>query len=183
MNTVLETVCARSSIRAYTPEKLTEEELSALRKAALASPTAMNRQDQRFIYITSDEKRARLEEAIIEGVVASGNTAFLERMKSRGGKVTYDAPLVVVICAKPGRFSPVDAGIAVENLALAAKSMGLDSVILGMPAAAFSGPNAEAAKAEFAFPEGFEFEIAISIGHRAMDKAPHEYDGSHVIDL
>lgn len=182
-NEVLETIYARSSIRAYSPEKLTCEELAALKKAALASPTAMNRQDQRFVFIASDEKRDRLEQAIIEGVIASGNVDFLERMKSRGGKVTYNAPLVVVICAKPGRFAPVDAGIAVENLAIAAKSMGLDSVILGMPATAFSGPEAEKVKAEFGFPEGFEFQIAISIGHRAMDKAPHEFDEAHVIEM
>lgn len=182
-NPVLQAIYERSSIRAYAPEELTHEELSALRRAALASPTAMNRQDQRFIFITSAEKRARLEEAIIEGVVASGNTDFIERMKSRGGKVTYDAPLVVIICAKPGRFAPVDAGIAVENLALAAKSLGLDSVILGMPGSAFPVEGAGSVKAEFGFPEGFEFQIAISIGRRAMDKAPHEYDESHVIEM
>ncbi|MBO6062031.1 MAG: nitroreductase family protein, partial [Clostridia bacterium] len=152
-----------------------------LKKAALASPTAMNKQEQRFIFVTG-EKLPRLEEAIVEGVVASGNEAFIERMRQRGGKVTYGAPLVVIICANPSRFAPVDAGIAVENLALAAKSLGLESVILGMPAAAF-GPGCEAAKAEFGFPEGYEFFIAISIGRGAVEKAPHEWDESHVIEL
>ena len=180
---VLDTILSRSSIRAYTPEKLTCEELDALKKAALASPTAMNKQDQRFIFITSDDKLARLEQAIMEGVIASGNEAFIERMKARGGKVTYGAPLVVIICAKPGLFAPVDAGIAVENIALTAKSLGLDSVILGMPRAAFEGPEKEAHGREFGFPEGFEFYIAISVGHRAMDKEPHEWDESHVIEL
>ncbi len=183
MNTVLETVCARSSIRAYTPEKLTEEELSALRKAALASPTAMNRQDQRFIFITDPERRMRLEQAIVDGVIASGNVDFAERMKSRGGKVTYDAPLVVLICAKPSHFAPVDAGIAVENIAIAAKSIGLGSVILGMPASAFNRPGAEEVKREFGFPEGYEFQIAISVGRSATSKEPHTWDESHVIDL
>lgn len=182
-NEVLKTMLERSSIRAYTEEKLTEEELDFLRAAALSSPTAMNRQEQRFIFVTDDEKLARLEQAIIDGVVASGNAAFIERMKSRGGKVTYNAPLVVIICANPFKFSAVDAGIAVENIALAAKSIGLDSVILGMPDAAFHGPTGEAAKAEFLFPEGYEFMIAISVGHRAMDKAPHEVDPEHVINL
>ena len=182
-NSVLNTILSRSSIRAYTPEKLNEFELDVLKKAALASPTAMNRQDQRFIFVLTDEKRARLEEAIVEGVVASGNTAFIERMRSRGGKVTYDAPLVIIICAKPSHFAPVDAGIAVENIAIAAKSIGLESVILGMPASAFSAPGGEKAKAEFGFPEGFEFQIAVSVGHGAMEKAPHEWDDGHITEL
>lgn len=182
-NLILNTILARSSIRAYQNEPLCEGELEFLKKAALASPTAMNRQTQRFIFVTSEDKRERLEQAIVEGVIASGNTDFIERMKSRGGKVTYGAPLVVLICAAPGKFAPVDAGIAVENIAIAAKSIGLDSVILGMPASAFSGPNAEEAKREFGFPEGYEFQIAISVGRGAMEKAPHEWDESHVIML
>lgn len=181
--TVLNTILERSSIRGYTPEKLTGDEIDALKKAALASPTAMNRQDQRFIFVLTDEKRARLEQAIIDGVLASGNRDFAERMKSRGGKVTYDAPLVIIICAKPSHFADVDAGIAVENIVLAAQSMGLSSVILGMPGSAFSGPAAEEVKREFAFPEGFEFRIAVSVGHAAVTKAPHEWNEEHVIEV
>ena len=182
-NLILNTILSRSSIRAYQDEKLCEGELEFLKKAALASPTAMNRQEQRFIFVTSDEKRERLEQAIVEGVIASGNEAFIERMRSRGGKVTYNAPLVVIICAKPSHFAPVDAGIAVENIAIAAKSIGLGSVILGMPDAAFRGPNAEEVKREFGFPEGYEFQIAISVGRSATSKEPHTWDESHVIDL
>ncbi len=182
-NLILNTILSRSSIRAYQDEKLCEGELEFLKKAALASPTAMNRQEQRFIFVTSDEKRERLEQAIVEGVIASGNEAFIERMRSRGGKVTYNAPLVVIICAKPSHFAPVDAGIAVENIAIAAKSIGLGSVILGMPASAFDRPGAEEVKREFGFPEGYEFQIAISVGRSAASKEPHTWDESHVIDL
>ena len=182
-NLVLNTILSRSSIRAYQDEKLCDGEIEYLKKAALASPTAMNRQDQRFIFVTSDDKRTRLEQAIVDGVLASGNKDFAERMKARGGRVTYGAPLVIIICAKPSHFAPVDAGIAVENIAIAAKSIGLDSVILGMPASAFSGPGADAVKREFAFPEGFEFQIAISVGRGAMEKAPHEWEEGHVIML
>ena len=182
-NLVLNTILSRSSIRGYRDVKLNEGELEALRKAALASPTAMNKQEQRFIFVASDEMRARLEQAIVDGIIASGNEAFIERMKSRGGKVTYNAPLVVLICAKPSRFAPVDAGVAVENLAITAKSLGLGSVILGMPAAAFSGPDAEEVKKEFGFPEGYEFQIAISVGVGAVEKEPHTWDETHVIDL
>ena len=179
-NQVLDTVLNRSSIRAYADTPVAPEQLEALKKAALASPTAMNRQDQRFIFITDPEKRKRLEQAIVDGVIASGNVDFAERMKSRGGRVTYDAPLVVLICAKPSHFAPVDAGIAVENIVLAAGSMGLGSVILGMPASAF-GPGSENVKREFGFPEGFEFMIAVSVGTPAVQKTPHEWDESHII--
>ena len=182
-NRVIETMLERSSIRAYTDEKLKEGELALLQKAALSSPTAMNRQDQRFIFITDDAALDKLEAAILRGIEASGNADFLARIKSRGGRTTYNARLVVVIVNKPSHFSRVDAGIAVENLALAAKSIGLDSVILGMPEGAFSGPDGNELKKLFRFPEGYEFSIAIGIGHRAMDKAPHEWNEEHIIRI
>ena len=182
-NRVLDTMLNRSSIRAYTDEALTDEELSLLKKAALSSPTAMNRQDQRFIFVKDRAMLDRLESAIMQSIIDSGNAEFAERIRSRGGRTTYNAPLVVIIAAKPSRFSRVDAGIAVENLALLAKSIGLDSVILGMPEGAFVRPEGAELKKEFRFPEGFEFQIAIAIGRRAMDKAPHEWNEEHVIEL
>lgn len=182
-NEVLKTILERSSIRAYTDEKLTQEELFALKQAALASPTAMNRQNQRFIFVTDDNKRELLENAIMQNIIDSGNADFAERIRSRGGKTIYNAQLIVIISAPPTHYSRVDSGIAVENIALAAKSMGLDSVILGMPEGVFTGPRGEEMKKEFAFPEGNEFCIAIGVGHRAMDKEPHTWDESHVTEL
>ncbi len=180
-NVVLNTILERSSIRAYTDERLTEDELCALKKAALASPTAMNRRDERFIFVTDPAMLEKFEAAVMQSIIDSGNAEFAERIRSRGGRTTYNAQLIVVIVNKPSHFSRVDAGIAVENLALCAKSLGLDSVILGMPEGAFS--RSEPLQREFMFPEGYEFSIAIGIGHRAMDKAPHEVDGNHVITI
>ena len=183
MNEVLKTMLERSSIRAYTEEKLTNEELESLKAAALSAPTAMNRQDQRFIFVTDDEKLKLFDESVLREIVESGNHDFAERIRSRGGSTTYHAPLIVIIVSKPAHFSRVDAGIAVENIALCAKSLGLDSVILGMPEGMFRGAHAEALMREFRFPDGFEFSIAIGVGHRAMDKAPHETDPKHIITV
>ncbi|MFR7610380.1 MAG: nitroreductase family protein [Christensenellaceae bacterium] len=131
VNDVIKTMLERSSIRAYTDEKLTQEQISLLQNAALSAPTAMNAQDQRFVFVTNAEIIAELEAGVVEAACAGGDAAFAERVKQRGGKIMYDAPLFVGIFAHPAKFSGVDAGIAVQNIALAAKSIGLDSVILG----------------------------------------------------
>lgn len=180
-NAVLKAILERSSIRAYTDEHLTDEQIAALKKAALASPTAMNRRDERFIFVLEPEMLERFEAAVMQSILDSGNKEFAERIKARGGRTTYNAQLIIVIVNKPSHFSRVDAGIAVENLALCAKSLGLDSVILGMPEGAFAAN--ESLRKEFRFPEGYEFSIAIGIGNRAADKLPHEVDESHVIML
>lgn len=182
-NTVIDTMLSRSSIRGYLADPVSEEALSLLRKAALSSPTAMNRQDQRFLFIENAAIIERIDEAVIEGIIASGNAAFAERIKARGGKSLYGAPLLVCIFAKKAPFAGVDAGIAVENLALAAKSIGLDSVIVGMPQAAFSGEKGRELASSLGVEEGFEFMIGIAIGRAAVSKTPHEWDEAHIIEV
>lgn len=140
MTATIETMLARSSIRAYTDEKLTDEELVLLKKAALSAPTAMNRNDQRFVFVTDGAVISKVEQEVIAGVKAKGDTVFLERILSRGGKVAYDAPLLVMIFGKPSRYAGIDAGIAVQNLALAAKSLELGSVILACRVSPLKAP-------------------------------------------
>lgn len=183
IKTVMETILARSSIRAYEDRPIEENKLSELKKAALASPTAMNRQNQRFVFVTNREVIAKIDAAVVEGIIASGNEAFAERIRSRGGKTLYNAPLFIGIFSAPGHYAGVDAGIAVENIAIAAKSIGLDSVILGMPSAAFSDEAGHALAASFGVPEGFEFMIGISVGYKATEKDPHAWDESHIIEV
>ena len=183
MTATIETMLARSSIRAYTDEKLTDEEIILLKKAALSAPTAMNRNDQRFVFVTDGAVISKVEQEVIAGVKAKDDTVFLERILSRGGKVAYDAPLLVMIFGKPSRYAGIDAGIAVQNLALAAKSLELGSVILGMPSIAFEGPGAAELQKELGVEPEFGFEIAIAIGHSATEKTPHEWDESHIIEL
>ena len=65
VNDVIKTMLERSSIRAYTDEKLTQEQISLLRDAALSAPTAMNAQDQRFVFVTNALWRRRAPAAML----------------------------------------------------------------------------------------------------------------------
>lgn len=181
-NTTIQAILQRSSIRGYTDEALTSEELATLKAAALASPTGMDRQAQRFLFITNKQLIADIETTVIEAMKANGNTIMLERMASRDYKVIYDAPLFVVVAADENNDGAgTDAGIACQTLALAAKSIGLDSVILGIPRMAFDFDKTLGARAKM--PEGYRYGLGIAIGHRAMDKAPHTPDESHIIEV
>lgn len=183
-NFVLETIARRASIRAYSDQPLSEDELAALKCTALAAPTAVNARSQRFLFVTNRQMLDEIEQAVVHQILASGDQAAIQRTAERNNKVLYNAPLFIIIAVDPNNaYGQVDAGIAVQNLALAAKSMGLDSVILGMPAMAFSGTQGDALKQKLGFPEGLEYAIGIAIGHRAMDKVPHDYDLSHIIDV
>ncbi len=181
-NQVLDMMCARSSIRAYTDQTLTDEEMTALKTAALASPTARNLQSQRYLFITNKAILAQIEQIYVDYVKSTKDQAAIDRLAARNYKLLYDAPLFVVIAIDPkNNFSQVDAGIAVQDLALAAKSIGLDSVILGMPAFSFEGERGAALREKVRFPAGLVYGVGIAIGHRATEKAPHETNLSDII--
>ena len=55
----------------------------------------------------------------------------------------------------------------------AAESMGLGSVVLGLPREAFQGEKAPRLRQELHVPDGYDFVIALAVGVPADDKPAH----------
>jgi nitroreductase len=183
-NQVLETIKTRSSIRAYKSQPLTDEQKTVLQDAALASPSAMNRQPYKFIFINNKTTIDEIEQDVVNFFVAKNDEAVVERIKSRNNKVLYDAPcLIVIVIEDNNHYAKVDAGIAVQNIALAAKSIGLDSVIVGMPGVVLSGEKADYWRKSLNIPEGYVYGIGIAVGYADMEKVPHEPEPSKIINV
>jgi len=177
MNETLKTIAARYSCRDFADTALTDEQIKAIVQAALASPSAMNRQPWQIIVITD---KALIEELDSEGmkVMASWeDKSAYERISSRGGKMFYNAPCMVMI-ASPG--ADVDCGIVSQNISLAAHSLGLGSVICAMAGIPLSGPRADELKKRLKFPDGCKFGMAVLVGTAKSGKTPHELDMSKV---
>ena len=167
MNT-LEAIAKRSSTRGYLPKPLTGEQIDALIRAGLQAPTATNRQELHFTVLTGDNPiLARIEDE------KNGQRGLADLPHN----FYYEAPLVVIISGEIGfKWTPVDAGIAVENMALAAEELGLGSVILGCIYDAMLGEKAEAFAKALDFPDGYRYQIAIAFGYKDTSKEPHEFD-------
>lgn len=173
MTNVFEAMEKRFSTRGYTEETLTKEEIETIVKAGLQAPTATNRQE---IHITVIEKGNPILEEIEDA--------------KNGGKAApvnfyYNAPVVMIVSGETAfHWSSVDAGIAVENMALAAEGLGLGNVIIGCIRDALTGPKKDYFAKALHYPEGYEYKIAIAVGRRAAGKEPHTYDWeSHVTIL
>lgn len=166
MKDIFEAIRSRSSTRGYTDEKLTAEELEAILCAGLEAPTAANRQEIRFTVLSKDSPALKLvREAFEEGLEKAPENSFY-----------YGAPTVIILSA-PAAFpwSPVDAGIAVQNMALAAEGLGLGSLIIGCIRRCMEGERADELAKALRFEDGFSYQVAIAVGHKAKEKAPHTY--------
>lgn len=174
-NQVLEVIEKRSSARAYSDVKPTKEELEVILTAGLEAPTGMNRQEIRFSVINGDHPIL--------------NELDEEKRKLRGQEKQphnfyYEAPVLIFLSAEDGfKWSKVDAGIAVQNMALAAESLGLGNLIIGCVYDALHGEKKGYFSKALCIPEGYSFEIALAVGHKLDNKEPHEYSFENQVTI
>ncbi|HPX93169.1 MAG TPA: nitroreductase family protein [Bacillota bacterium] len=176
-NNTLRLIQERSSIRAYTDQPLSPAETEELKKAALAAPTARDRQQLRYSFITDQSIIAAMDQRIFHFCDPEMKAIMAGRQSD---SFFYGAPLAVVISARDTPWVDIDAGIAVQTLALAAQSMGLSSVILGMPRLAFRADDPQNCRALLRMEEEERFCIAIALGHGARTKEPHQQHPEHI---
>lgn len=114
-NGTIHTILNRRSIRAYKKEQISNDELETILLAGSAAPSGMNGQSA-YAYVIQSE------EFMNELVTSVERATGIER------NPFYGAPTVVIVFADSSKFSPVeDASLAIENMMLAAYSLGIGS--------------------------------------------------------
>jgi len=168
-NPVLENISTRRSIRQYTSEPLTKEQLDAILKAAVEAPSARNSQPWHFSVVQNTD--------ILKSISDNAN----QNLGREGSNIFHGAPMAIFLsCVAEDRWARLDCGIATQTIALAAHSIGLGSVILGLPEAAFTGPKGAEFNTLLKFPDGYSFAVAIAIGTPAGTKEAHPVDPGHI---
>ena len=136
---VMEAIKTRRSIRKYKPDPIDDKTLETVLEAARWAPSWKNTQCRRFIVVSDSSIKAELTDSLIK--ITAGNM-LIDNPSTRA---IMNAPVVVVACAELGR-SGYDAGklatdkgdwymfdvaLAMQNLMLAAHSLGLGTVHVG----------------------------------------------------
>lgn len=111
---------SRRSIRKYTEEPVSKEDIDLLMHAAMSGPSACNKMPWEF-YVITDE-------------------AVLEKLRNASRYSKIYAPLAIVVCgslsrALPSQLAPYwiqDCSAATENILLAATDLGLGTVWCGI---------------------------------------------------
>ncbi|OEH85331.1 NADH dehydrogenase [Desulfuribacillus stibiiarsenatis] len=153
----MEAILKRRSIRKYTKQDVSEQDVQSILKAAMSAPSAGNQQPWHFIVI---RKRSILNE--IPKIHPYSN-------------MMKDAPLAIVVCGDPTieRYKGYwvqDCSAAIQNILIAVEDLGLGAVWVGIY------PE-ESAKAEdfrklLNIPEHVIPLAVIPIGHPAETKPP-----------
>ena len=179
MNDTIKSIMERNSCRDFKDTPLTEEQLKLIVDAALAAPSAMNRQPWHLIVAKDKALVDELDTAGIE-VITKDNPEALQRMRDRGGKIFYNAPCLIFILSDGSQWGMMDSGILCENIAIAAQSLGLSTCIVGMANMPLTGAKGDEYKKRLQFPDGYEFAIGVLVGTPNTGKDPHELNQEKV---
>mgnify|MGYP005812518437 CR=1 FL=1 len=161
---VLDLIFKRRSIRKFTSEPVSPEQLDQLLQAAMAAPSAMNLKPWHFVVITDPELLRQINHTLVFG-----------KMK---------APCAISVCGdlrkgqRLERFWIQDCSAATENLLLAAAGLGLGAVWCGVtPNAVYQKRIAEI----LGLPKGIIPLNVIFVGHPAEEKPPRtQYERSKI---
>lgn len=118
MNNTLDVIQNRKSVRTYTEQAVTKEQIDTLLHAAMAAPSARNMQPWIFIVVTEREKLDKLAEGL------------------PNAKMLFDAKAAIIVAGdlsdKSNKVSKdfwvQDCSAATQNILLAAEAIGLGAV-------------------------------------------------------
>jgi nitroreductase len=164
-----EVLKTRRTVRSYTAEAVTRQDLQELIDSAILAPTGMNFQPWAFTVVTSQDVMRRLN-AIVVGILRSPeaqqhmpNERMKEIVNEPGYYIFYGAPALVVISGDtkvPGAM--IDCQLAAENLFLAAHAKGLGTCYMGFLTLVAEHPEA---RQLLGIAEGYTMMAAAVVGH------------------
>ena len=123
MNETIKNIITRRSVKKYQDKAVPTELVEEIVKAGTFAPSGMNKQAAIIIAVTNKEMRDRLSRINLDIVMGRG-------MKTSSGHSDpfYGAPVVLVVLAKKEIGTRVyDGSLVMENMMIAANSLGLGS--------------------------------------------------------
>jgi nitroreductase len=163
-----EVLRTRRSVRSFTTEPVSQQDLQELIDSAILAPSGMNLQPWAFSVVTRRDVMDQAN-AIVVGMLRSPEVEqrMGERLKAivnaPGFYIFHGAPALIVISANkqvPG--ASVDCQLAIENLFLAAHAKGLGTCYMGFLMLAADHPEVQTL---LGIPEGFKIAAATTVGH------------------
>lgn len=144
MSATLDSILSRRSIRKYENKEIPQETINNILEAGRQAPSAVNKQPIRFVVVKDGETSKNFSSALFNRFIK-------------------DAPMVIVGCADvksllTGKWAVVDTTIALQNMVIAAWSLGVGSCWIG----AF---NEEKVRQLLKIPEKWKIVALVTFGY------------------
>ena len=154
---MLDLIRKRRTIRRFTDEAVSEEQIDTLLEMAMCAPNRLNQQPWHFVVIRDKELQKQIAETYQV-------RPYVEQ-----------ASVVIAVGANPAE-SPtwmMDISAAAENLLLAATAMGLGGAWFGAPDTALWLETEALLREALGIPSHVRIPTMLAIGYPAEERAPH----------
>jgi len=135
-NPVIDAIKTRRSTRHYLDKPVPKEIIEQILAAGQLAPSGMNSQPWRFVVVTDPEVRKQLTAVAKENAkpfyddlkqkFPERAAQIDQRFATMVDPIFYEAPVIIFMVCE-GSYSETAAGLAAENMFLAAKSLGINS--------------------------------------------------------
>ena len=186
---LLELIRSRRSIRRFSDRAVSREDIGRLLEAARWAPSNHNRQPWRFLVIEDKQQINHLAETVRQSLseklksLPETAAAYASEFKHYATFFSNAPVLLVVLHKQPVSVSapllaglknpdlvsgePLSVAMAVQNLLLAAQSLGLGTCVLTGPLLA-----QDALAGELDLPAGHDLTCLVALGHPAESPVP-----------
>ena len=169
MNETMNTILTRRSTRKFLNKPIPDEDLQQVIQAALHAPSGMGKQTWQFTVVKNREKIQEL-------------ASVIRTVLNREGYDMYQ-PEVLVIPSndRESPFGREDNACAMENIFLAAHSMGIGSVWINQLQGICDDPAVRQVLSSLGIPQGHVVYGMAALGYADDEKAEKERIGRGVI--
>ena len=155
MNDVIKNMIERRSCRAYKPEMIKDEELDLILKAGEWAPSGMGKQASVLVAVRDMDTVKKLSD-------------INAKIMGTDGDPFYGAPVVVVVLADTNRPTYVEDGsLILENMMLAATSLGIGSCWIHRAKETFESEEGRALMKKWGVPESYAGVGNVILGYPA----------------
>ena len=190
-NEVLNCIHERRSTRRFTDKQISSEQLDALVDAAIWAPSGGNNQSWLFTAIQKKDELLHLNELVREGFQHwipdddyPGKLGVKKRSQQEGYNFYHNAPTLIIASNKPNYENAMaDCALALQNIFLAAQSLGLGSCYINQLHWLRDDPNVRAYLFESGIPKEHTICSSAAIGFIGKESpAPKRKEGTiHII--
>ena len=172
MNQVMETILTRRSVRAFNNKPIPRETLDKILQAAVYAPSGMNRQTWQFTAIANQEKIQELAKIV-------------EKVLDREGYNFYKpAVLILTSNTRESQWAKEDNACALENMFLAAHSLGIGSVWINQLQGICDEPEIRKFLSEVGIPSNHDIYGVAALGYaeKASNQAVNKIGKIKIIE-
>ena len=165
----LDVIFSRKSVRSYTDQPVSDEQVETMLRAAMAAPTGMNVQPWRFVVVRDQAVKEKLA-GPRGGMIAQAPVVFVICGETTLMRKPFGQPDAEAVEVENGNWTQ-DCSAATENLLLAAEALGLGAVwTAAHPYADRVNPIREA----LGLPENVTPLCVVPCGYPAGDDQPRD---------